>query len=208
LELQSARVMLTDADVRYIRTNFRPLEALCEDRVESPADVRTLIAAGRLPQPTYVLDDGTEMFPPDYFGLVDDAGGVDALRAEFERRFAAAAERYGGLEHEAELAEEWAFYLSGEYGACVRRLTPEEMVRKDRLVKRVDGLLADPRPDDEDWARELRERVDELDSVEREFAPFDRIRFGGPVSRDRLITAARERYPEIFVGRATAEAIR
>lgn len=199
--------MLTPADVAYIRGNFRPLDELCEDRAESPAEVRALIAAGRLPQPTYVLDDSTEMFPPDYFTLVDDAGGVDALRSEFERRFAAAARRYGGLEHDGELADEWAFYLSGEYGACLRRLTPEEMVRKDRLVKQVDALLADPRPDDEDWARELRERVEELDGVEREFAPFDRIRFGGPVSRDRLITGARERYPDVFGGRTKEEAI-
>src|SRR5438093_571883 len=37
--------------------------------------------------------------------------------------------------------------------------------------------------------------VDEIRALEPPFAPYDRLRFGGPVSRDRLITAPRRRYP-------------
>lgn len=37
--------------------------------------------------------------------------------------------------------------------------------------------------------------IDELDALLRPFAPSDRIRFGGPVSRDRYVTALRERFP-------------
>ena len=88
--------MLTDADRLYIRANFRSLAELCAGRAVNPDDVRALLATGLLPRPTYVLDDGTEMFPPDYFELVDAAGGVENLRGEFERRFLAAAEAAGG----------------------------------------------------------------------------------------------------------------
>lgn len=41
------------------------------------------IAARRVPRPSYVVDDGTEMFPADRFRLVDDAGGVDAMSEHF-----------------------------------------------------------------------------------------------------------------------------
>jgi hypothetical protein len=37
-----------------------------------------------------------------------------------------------------------------------------------------------------------------LDTLERAFAPCDRLRFGQPVSRDRLITDVRRAYPHVF----------
>jgi Family of unknown function (DUF6058) len=43
----------------------------------------------------------------------------------------------------------------------------------------------------------LRTAVDELDALLRPFAPYDRIRFGGPVSRDRYVTALRARFPAL-----------
>jgi hypothetical protein len=33
-----------------------------------------------------------------------------------------------------------------------------------------------------------------VDALLRPFAPYDRIRFGGPVSRDRYVSAVRERF--------------
>jgi hypothetical protein len=36
--------------------------------------------------------------------------------------------------------------------------------------------------------------VDALDALEKPFARFDRARFDGPVSRDRCVTAVRERF--------------
>jgi hypothetical protein len=42
--------------------------------------VRSWIDDGLLPRPSYVLDDGTEMFPRDYFRLADEAGGIEPLR--------------------------------------------------------------------------------------------------------------------------------
>ena len=53
----------------------------------------------------------------------------------------------------------------------------------------------EPRPDDEQWRRTLRQQVDELDALERDFSPdYDRARFDVPPTRDRLIAAAREQY--------------
>jgi len=40
--------------------------------------------------------------------------------------------------------------------------------------------------------------VDALDALERPFARWDRDRFGAPSSRDRLITATRERYANLW----------
>lgn len=60
---------------------------------------------------------------------------------------------------------------------------------------------ADP-PADDGWRHELTAAVDALDALEKPFAPFDRVRFG-PVSRDRCVTAVRERFqlerPEVSI---------
>jgi hypothetical protein len=89
---------------------------------------------------------------------------------------------------------EWDNYLSGLY-VCLRSWRPEVMRRKDELVELISAELERPGPDDDQWLAHLHELVDELDALEPPFAPYDRLRFGGPVSRDRLITAPRQRYP-------------
>jgi Family of unknown function (DUF6058) len=157
--------MLTPEDVTYITANFVPLE---------DEDVRTEIAAGRLPKPAYVLADGTELVAEDHLALVERAGGIDALRDWFEAR----------------APGEWDAYMSGEYAVCLRSVSPETILRKGALIERIDALLAtrDPPLD------ALRAAVDELDALLRPFAPYDRIRFGGPVSRDRYVSAVRERF--------------
>ena len=57
----------------------------------------------------------------------------------------------------------------------------------------IERLTADPTPEDDEWRRELTAAVDALDALEKPFAAFDRERFG-PVSRDRCVTAVRERF--------------
>lgn len=102
----------------------------------------------------------------------------------------------------ADVAGEWESYLSGIYGVCLREVTPETIVRKGELVRSVCELLMLATPADPEWRRLLGEQVGELDALEREFAPdYDRDprRFGRPPTRDLLIAAARERYPEVFV---------
>jgi hypothetical protein len=72
---------MTAADVAYVRANYLALEEACAKRAETPEEVRALIAEGRLPRPSYVLPDGTEMVPRDYFAI------ADAGREDFARRF-------------------------------------------------------------------------------------------------------------------------
>jgi pimeloyl-ACP methyl ester carboxylesterase len=188
---------LTPADVEYIEANFVALDGLCAYSGQHPDRVRALIAAGMLPAASYVLEDGTEMVPADYFELLDEAGGEGALRGLFARRYLAA----GGPD--AEVGAEWESYLTGAYGVCLKRVTPENIARKSVLVAEIDRLLESPEPEDAAWRERLRSSVDELDGLERPFAPhYDRARWG-PSSRDRCITAPRERYPEALAPSAT-----
>ena len=192
--MATAKAVLDEADLTYVRANFSPLADASAEAGWEGDEARELIRAGRLPETSYVLDDGTEMVPPDYFELVASAGGVDALPAHFRARWVAAAAERGVEPSNEELEEEWAGYLSGDYGVCLNRVTPEEMFRKTWLIAEIERLIGSPRPDEATWREELAQRVDELDACERPFASYDRVRFGGPVSRDRLITAVRERY--------------
>lgn len=187
---------LTEADLAYISANYRTLEELCEGRAESPKEVRTLIEQRKLPQPSYMLPDGTGMFPVDYFGLLDDAGGVDNLREHFAERHRAASrgQRVEGVE------QDWEMYLDGTWGICLWEVAPETIVRKNVLVSSLCELLVLARPGEPDWRRTLREQVDELDELERQFAPdYDRSdAVDRPPTRDLIIAAARQRYPEVF----------
>lgn len=189
----------TQADVAYIKANYRTLDELCIERTESTADVQALIDQGRLPQPSYVLDDDTAMFPADYFRLVEEAGGVDALRSHFAARYRAASRREPA--HVDELDRDWDAYMNGVYGVCLREVRPETIVHKAVLVSSLCELLMLPRPRSLDWRRTLREQVDELDALEREFAPhYDRSgEQDRPPTRDLLVSAARARFPEVFV---------
>lgn len=161
--------------------------------------VRRQIVAGRLPRPSYVLDDGTEMVPADFFELADEAGAPQRVRADFKRRFVDAGGDPAGAE------EEWLFYLSGVYGICLREVSPETIVRKSALMEGIGRLLDQPRPDEAEWRHDLRDQVDELDALEREFSPdFDPgDRFEQPPSRDRLVAATRERFPDVFAREQT-----
>jgi hypothetical protein len=80
-------------------------------------------------------------------------------------------------------------------------VTPETIVRRGALVATVCELLVLARPGAPDWRDALRAHVDELDTLEREFAPdYDRNleRLGRAPTRDLLTTASRERFPEVF----------
>jgi hypothetical protein len=190
----------TAADLDYLRANYLTLEQVCAERPDSPDEIRALIAKGRLPRPSYVLDDGTEMFPADYFRFVDEAGGPAGLRARFAERLRAA----GGAD---DLDLHWQSYMDGIYGVCLRDVTPETIARKAKLVSSISELLMLARPAEADWRQRLRDEVEELDALEREFAPdYDRDegRFGRKPTRDLLIGAARERHPDVFAAELAA----
>ena len=183
---------MTEADLEYISSNYLTLEQLCDGRAESPHELRSLIAARRLPEPSYVLPDGTGMFPADYFRLVDEAGGVDGLREHFAARHRAVDGK--------DVDQDWEMYLDGTWGICLRDVTPETIVRKNTLVSSLCELLVLARTREPEWQTALREQVDELDELEREFAPdYDRSdAMDRPPTRDLIIAAARERYPQVF----------
>jgi uncharacterized protein DUF6058 len=158
---------MTPEDIAYVRANFHPLEDA------------ELVERGVLPQPTYVLPDGTPMVPATHAAVPAD---------RFRERFLAA----GGRAEDAE--EEFEAWLGGGYGACLRDPSPEAIVAKGALMTAIGALLARAAPGD----AALRGAVDALDALERPFAAHDRVRFGGPVSRDRLISEPRARFPDVW----------
>jgi hypothetical protein len=181
----------TDADLAYVEAEFRTLDQLCADRADTPDQIGELIGAGTLPAPSYVLPDGRELFPPDYFALIDAAGGPAGLREHFVQQHRAASSALGltGIDPE----EDWRSYLSGEQGATLRELTPEAMVEKAALVTGIDTLVAEPAPDDEGWRERLATEVDDLDELLPPFTDYDRQRWGG-TSRDSHVTGVRARF--------------
>jgi hypothetical protein len=112
------------------------------------------------------------MVPADYFALADQVG-IDGLRDWF----------VGHWTDVAEGNEEWEAYLSGQY-VCLHSVSPATIRRKGELIAAIDAA-ADP--------VEAKPFVDELDALEPEFTGYDRLRFGGPVSRDTHITAYRRK---------------
>jgi hypothetical protein len=181
----------TERDLDYVRREYVDLDRLCAERAETPQQVRELIADSKLPRATYVLPDGTELFPPDYFELLDEAGSVEAMREVFDRRYLTATSALGLLGKEPE--ENWHGYLSGEFGVCLWEVSPESIVEKSALIAEIDGLTGSPAPADGDWRARLTDAVDRLDEIERPFTDYDRQRWG-TTSRDRYITAVRARH--------------
>jgi hypothetical protein len=175
-------------DIAYVTASFTPMDD----------SIRPLVEQGLLPRASYVLPDGTPMVPADHAQLIEDAGGdPGAIASHFSERFLAA----GG--DPADAADEYEAWLSGDYGACLRTTSPEAIVAKSSLMGALGALLARPAPGDASWCAALRCAVDALDALERPFAVYDRERFGGPTSRDRLITATRERYTNVWAGTTT-----
>ena len=93
-----------------------------------------------------------------------------------------------------DVREMWRYYLLGQYDACLRVVSPENLVEKDFLIGGITSLLNDPKPDNPLWRRSLASLVEKLDELERPFCEYDRRFFGGPVSRDTYITDVRAHY--------------
>ncbi len=175
---------------------------MCESylRLEDIADregidsrrLRDWIEAGSLPRPAYLLPDATPMFPADLLAVARSAGGVEPLAQHFATRMELAARLVGSVASTRE--PDWQDYLSGEYGICLRQVTPETLVLKEALVDRIGRQLEEPRPDDPCWRSTLAFQVEGLDVLLRPFTPADRVRFGRPTSRERLVEGPRRRW--------------
>ncbi|MGA5546438.1 DUF6058 family natural product biosynthesis protein [Streptomyces pseudogriseolus] len=175
---------MTAADDAYVSAQFVTLEDLCAVRGRDADEVRRLMLEGRLPLPGYLRSDGAEMVPTDLFTLADEAGGVDRLEAWFTAHWADPATGRA----------EWSAYLSGQY-VCLHSVTPAAVQRKDHLTTAIDAALSEPDAGSVRWTERLHALVDELDALEPAFTAYDRLRFGGPTSRDTCIDAVRARFP-------------
>lgn len=174
---------MTPDDDAYVSEWFMPLEELAGQAGQAADELRQLMLSNRLPLPSYIRSDGAQMVPHDLLELPRRAGGFDQLPDYFAAQF----------DDPVKAVNEWDSYLAGHY-VCLRSVSPENMKRKDELVEAIETQLARPRPDATAWLERLHALVDELDRLEPPFAPYDRLRFGGPVSRDRLINDVRERF--------------
>jgi hypothetical protein len=185
--MESAALATSSDDLDYIRARYVPLDL-------AKGELADWIGRA-LPEPTYRFVDGSGWVPHDWLRLYDDAGRrPERVHGLFARRLAAASDALGFAR---DPDQEWASYLRGFYGACLREVTPENIVAKERLVHCIDRWLVDPRPDDVFWRDRMRADVEALDGITRPFAACDRDRFG-PTSRDRLITQVRRAYPTVF----------
>ncbi|MGW3356529.1 DUF6058 family natural product biosynthesis protein [Streptomyces bungoensis] len=175
---------MTDADDGYVSAQFVVLEELCAVHGRDSDEVRRLMLGQRLPLPGYVRSDGAEMVPADLFALADEAGGVDRLEAWFTSHW---ADPITGK-------AEWTPYLSGQY-VCLHSVTPATIQRKDYLTSAISAAENEPDAGSAPWAARLHARIDELDLLEPAFTVYDRLRFGGPTSRDTCVAAMRARIP-------------
>jgi hypothetical protein len=175
---------MTAEDDAYAAEWYVQLEALAETVGTSASELRRLMLAGRLPLPSYIRNDGAQMVAHDLLELPRRAGGYDQLPEWFGQQFQSGRDAI----------REWDGYLRGHY-VCLRDVLPETIQRKDELVKSITAALAKPEPENNDWLESLHRLVDELDELEPPFTAYDRLRFGGPISRDTCINAVRSRFP-------------
>lgn len=166
----------TLADISYIEANFICLRSHPANR----------------PAPSYVLDDGREFYPRDYFEL-------ETSELRFKSRLAAACASAGTTCLDPD--ETWAAYMGGVYGVCLHSATPENIARKNALLQRIETLAQVPDESSPAWVAALKHAVDALDELERPFSPhYDRARFGRPPTRDSHIIAMRHKFPQIAAG--------
>src|SRR5438034_9145041 len=156
--------LMTAEDDAYASEWYVELEALAETAGIPASELRRLMLANRLPLPSYIRSDGTQMVANDLLDLVEAAGGSEELPKWFAEQCRSAAEAVC----------EWDDYLSGRY-VCLRSVAPSNMRRKNDLCTAIAAELSDPAPDDEAWLKQLHILVDELDAIEPPFAPYDRL---------------------------------
>src|SRR5438270_7175061 len=150
--MKTVAVVSHPQDIAYVRENFSTLAGLCQESGADEAAIRHDIALGHRPRGSYRVADGTEFFPRDYFASY-------AERGAFLRRMREAARHEQIALSDADIEEEWQSYLTGVYGVCLKQATPENIVRKNALLQRIERLIAEPQPHNTTWLRELSESV-------------------------------------------------
>ena len=186
--METAATVTHPVDIAYVCANFLTLEELCRGCGIPEETVRRELAGGTRARAAYRFGDGREFFPRNYFAVCFE-------RDEFFARMRHAAKRDTVEFSQTDLDGAWQTYLAGIYFVCLNEATPENIVRKNALLQRIERLVSDPHEADSSWFRTLRESVDALDSLERPFSPyFDRVIFGRPPTRDSHIRDVRVRF--------------
>ena len=219
----TAPTTLSDRDSRYIRTRFVALEKISAKCGVALGELRDWQTRGVFPGPTYVTPDHAEWYPPMLAAFVRRAlSRKTDLRALFIGDFSTALagvrlkepKLYRLIQQDVNMLGEddravadayWGVYMGGMYGACLRAPWVPCIVRKSRLTAGIEELTQHPTPEDPQWGRRLRRLVDAMDTTEMPFAEWDRVRFGGPVSRDRYVIEIRKRFPNVFGATQTTE---
>ncbi|HXW51203.1 MAG TPA: DUF6058 family natural product biosynthesis protein, partial [Candidatus Acidoferrales bacterium] len=130
---------------------------------------------------------GSRYVPLDYFEQETD-------RDRFLARYIAKARELQIEDAERSAPEQWEAFQTGIYGVCLRSVTPENIARKEALIRDIERLIERP-ADSVAWRQDLRSAVDALDALEMPFSPvYDRTVFGRPPTRDSHIAAVRERF--------------
>lgn len=188
-----------DADRQYIRENYRKLSELTLQKSYAMDQVHQAIEVGNLPRPPYILN-GEAWVPADYFSLWEDAiaQGVPVHQVFRWRYYRARQMMDAETPENQELDDVWRDYLGGDYGICLWKVTPENIVRKSHLILEIRALLRSPRPGEQKWQERLRQSVENLDRLERPFAEGDRLRFGAVSSRILYVDAPKAYFPEAF----------
>ena len=105
---------MAEADDRYVDEYHTPLIELCATQAVDPDEIRRHMLAGRLPLPSYLRSDETEVVYQDYLRLPKQAGDIDRLCDWF------LAQSWSST---TEADSEWNAYLSGRY-VCLKPVTP------------------------------------------------------------------------------------
>jgi hypothetical protein len=203
-------------DDRYIRRHFVTLERLVARTRVSRATLLQWRSQGLFPRPTYVTEDGERWYPRAYVPLVRRAISLKTdlkvlFREEYRRaleqlRYLSPADFYAELaksmpvhgQPEDTIEREWQAFLTGEYGPCLRTAWFPCILRKGKLLRTIEELVAVPHVDAPGWRRRLRQSVDSLDRLEMPLTAWDQVRRGEPVSRDTHSRSIRQRFPEVF----------
>jgi hypothetical protein len=78
---------MTPEDDSYVTEWYVPLEALAEKAGIDASELRRLLLADRLPLPSYIRSDGTQMVARDLLELPRRAGGYEQLPEWFGHQF-------------------------------------------------------------------------------------------------------------------------
>ncbi|MHB1440379.1 MAG: DUF6058 family natural product biosynthesis protein [Cuniculiplasma sp.] len=196
-------------DIEHIRSTFVDRKTLVEKTGTTDEKLQKWYDNGDFPEPTYSTDDGKEWYPPYLViligkGLNNESSPREEFLKDAEKVLnkPAYVYRFGNVEvtgsHEDDAQKMWKDFKSGLYGACLKKPEPESILEKGELIKTIKELISNSDPTSTEWRSTLREKVNSLDTIEAQFTDYDRIRFGGTVSRDIFITNVKKQFSEVF----------